>query len=190
MPQLIAIIDKNDQLTGELSTPDDATNRGLWHRGAHVIILTPTNRILVQRRSLTSIQHPGSLDIGVGGFVDNGETPEQAVIRETKEETGLIISHDQLVFLGTTRYNHHWHFQKKQKISRGIIYNYAVHLPYEFNHITCQLDEVSWIGFIPLKSGQWLITHRKLKKIGKLLPIYAYYRKLLKQAVQSTTARE
>jgi 8-oxo-dGTP pyrophosphatase MutT (NUDIX family) len=34
----------------------------------------------------------------VGGKVDDGETPEEAAVRETKEETGLDISNLRLVF--------------------------------------------------------------------------------------------
>lgn len=34
----------------------------------------------------------------VGGKVDDGETPEEAAVRETKEETGLDISNLRLIF--------------------------------------------------------------------------------------------
>src|SRR5882757_896616 len=92
----ILIIDKDNRPTGKYSNPEDATNHGLWHRGAHVIIFNSAGDVLVQKRSLSSIQHPGMIDIGVGGFVDSDETPEETVVRETMEETGLRIHTEDL----------------------------------------------------------------------------------------------
>ena len=38
------------------------------------------------------------------GIIDNGETPIQAAIRETEEETGIIIAPEHLTYLGTHPY--------------------------------------------------------------------------------------
>lgn len=185
----ISIIDKNNRLTGELSNPEDASNRGLWHRGAHAIIVTPSKRVLVQRRDPSAIQHANMIELGVGGFVDSGETPEQTIIREIKEETGLIIQKSQLTFLGLTKYNHRWRFKNRQKTTRTIIYSYAVQLVSEHNDVHPQRGEVAWIGFIPLRSAGWLMRRGSLKQLGHLLPTYAYYRKIMKQTIDSLVVK-
>lgn len=184
MLQPIDIIDRNNRPTGELSNPAAATNRGLWHRGARVILVTPDKKILVQKRSLNTIQRPGMVDIGVAGFVDSGETPRQTAARETLEETGLVILPSELIFLGTSRYNHHWRFGKRKKISRTIIYTYLAKLPHTSPTPQPQKDEVAWVGFLPLKSALWLIHHGSLKRLGTLIPLYAYYRKTINQALK------
>lgn len=180
----IDIITRDNKLTGRQSNPDQATDKGLWHRGVHAIIITPTGDVLVQRRSIDAIQHPGMIDIGVGGFVDSNESPEHAIIREIKEETGLDVAQDQLLFLGKSRYNHRWHFKNKRKITRVILYNYAVRLHHSANHLTPQSSEAEWSGFIPYRSALWLVHHGSLRRIGRLVPIIAYYRRLLKQTMK------
>lgn len=181
----INVIDKNNRFTGEISDPEDASNRGLWHQGAHAILITPSKRVLVQRRDPNAIQHPGMIELGVGGFVDSGETPEQTIIREIYEETGLRIQPSQVVFLGLTKYNHRWRFKDRQKITRSIIYSYAVHLASDQNHIRPQRGEVAWSGFIPLKSARWLLHRGSLRQLGQLLPTYAYYRKIMQQTIKT-----
>jgi 8-oxo-dGTP pyrophosphatase MutT (NUDIX family) len=179
----ILIIDKDNHPTGERSDPEDATNKGLWHRGAHVIIFNSNGDVLVQKRSLSSIQHPGMIDIGVGGFVDNDETPEEAVMREALEETGLHIQVKDLIFLGLTKYNHRWRFGSRQKTSRSFIYTYVTTLPKDQNNTISQPGEVEWVKFIPLRMTKQLIAKKTIKSLGRLLPTYAYYAKVLRQSL-------
>lgn len=179
----IDIINKKNRLTGRVSDPEEANQRGYWHRGAHIFVFTPSGRVLAQRRSKTTLQHAGLVELGAAGFVDSGETPEMAAARELKEEVGLTVSPNDLIFLGTTRYNHRWGKLSRLKTSRGIIYNYAIMLPVEENTLTLEHDEVEWAGFIPAKSAQWLVLRGSLKRLGHMTPMYAYYRKQLRQAL-------
>jgi len=175
----IDIIDRYGRPTGQKSNPEEANDQGLWHLGAHVFVYTPSRRVLVQKRSQDTMKHAGMLEIGVGGFVDSGESPEEAAVRELREETGLDVPISALMPLSVTRYNHRWRFKHKMKISRVILHNYAVRLPQEHNYVQAEPDEVDWIGFLPLTSVRWLIRKGSLKRLGKLSPIYAYYRKML-----------
>jgi mutator protein MutT len=50
------------------------------------VLVDQDGRVLLGRRARDP--HAGSWDV-LGGFMDPGETPEQAVVRELREETGL-----------------------------------------------------------------------------------------------------
>lgn len=58
---------------------------------AKALIYNPEGRVLVLRRSLTHPKWPQEIDFP-GGDVEKNESPENAIIREIQEETGLSVS--------------------------------------------------------------------------------------------------
>ena len=56
------------------------------------LIRNDRGRVFVQRRSVTRRVLPGIWDI-VGGHIEAGEIPEEALAREIKEETGWELHH-------------------------------------------------------------------------------------------------
>jgi len=67
---------------------DVPINELVWRPAAYAIIVRGDTILLVSERN--SYHLPG-------GGIDLGETPEDAVVREVKEETGLAISKPRLV---------------------------------------------------------------------------------------------
>lgn len=57
-------------------------------------IIIENNRLLVMFRNKSGSQYYTL----VGGHLDGDETPEQAVVREVREETGLNVTSSRLVF--------------------------------------------------------------------------------------------
>lgn len=83
---------KEALIQGNESLLEHHAKKKEWHRkaipvlGVDVIIRDDTERILlVQRKDDETWSMPG-------GWVENGETPDQAVVREVLEETGLEVS--------------------------------------------------------------------------------------------------
>ncbi len=85
-----------------------------YYKGANptvdLIIINPNNEVLLIKRSESSPACPGMWAIP-GGFVDTNakqneswtegrENPEQAAIREVKEETNLELNNPNLSFIG------------------------------------------------------------------------------------------
>ncbi len=77
---------------------------------ADAIIKNENGEILLLRRSITDSFHPDSWSLP-GGKIEKDETPEQAVIREVKEETNLNVSSATLIL--------------KKKIDSGNIYYFT-----------------------------------------------------------------
>lgn len=177
----IDIVTRDNQPTGRLSNPEDANNHGLWHRGIHVALYTSSGKVLLEKRSKEIMYHPGMIDIGVGGYVDSGETPQQAAVREVKEETGLTIYIHKLQPVSVNRFNHAWRYGSRLKKSRVILYTFLYELEESDDIFVLQKSEVAWIKLVPLRSAQWLVHRHFLKKLGLLSTRYGYYRKLVRQ---------
>lgn len=104
-PQKQALIDS--QSGAELLTVYDADGRpcgerpravvhaqGLFHRVCHlwtVGVRDDVPGIWLQQRQFDRPLYPGGFDLSSTGHIDPGETPETAMLREAREEVGLVL---------------------------------------------------------------------------------------------------
>jgi isopentenyldiphosphate isomerase len=101
--EYLDILNPDGTPTGQSVSRERAHREGLWHRTVHVWVVTPDNRILLQRRSLTKDVYPGLWDTSAAGHIEAGGTSIPAAIREVGEELGLVVRPDELRVLGTLR---------------------------------------------------------------------------------------
>jgi isopentenyldiphosphate isomerase len=90
--------------------------------------------ILLQKRSLNKDVAPGKWDTSVGGHVDGGETIDEAVRREMKEELG--IDKGDISFLYT--YVHSNPYESE------FVYSYQCTCEGPFNFHPGEIDEVKF----------------------------------------------
>lgn len=65
-------------------------------RNAVEAIIIVDNKVLLLKRSMTKKVAPGAWCVPSGG-IDAGETPEEAIIREVKEETNLDVESFEII---------------------------------------------------------------------------------------------
>ncbi len=103
MPELFDLYDQTGRPLGRTKPRDEVHRDGDWHRSAHVWIFTTDRRLLFQRRASDKDTWPGRLDASVGGHYHAGESVEEGVRRDAREELGLTLTPDELIPLGVRR---------------------------------------------------------------------------------------
>lgn len=97
------IVDEKGQPTGEIVERGKAHAEGIMHRTSHVWLVREKNgtiEILVQKRCDTKDSFPGQYDISSAGHIPEGIDFVQSAIRELKEELGVDVAEDDLIFCG------------------------------------------------------------------------------------------
>ncbi len=105
MMEMLDIFDEDMRPAGR-ATRTEAHARGLIHQVVHLWIATCFRgepALIFQQRAADKQDFPGYYDIAVGGHVDAGETPKEAVLRECREEIGLHLRADELRYCGAFR---------------------------------------------------------------------------------------
>ena len=89
MPEeLFDIVNEDDAVIGQ-EMRSIVHQRGLWHRGVHVLLFTREGKLLVQQRSKDRPHAPGTLDCSVSEHVKAGEDYLTAAMRGMQEEMGV-----------------------------------------------------------------------------------------------------
>ena len=68
---------------------------GEYHLVVHACIFNANGELLIQQRSQTKSGWPGMWDLSVGGSALRGETAQEAIAREMREELGLLVDFSQ-----------------------------------------------------------------------------------------------
>lgn len=93
--ELFDIYDKNRDLTGKKVTGYNEMVEGEYRMVVDVILVNSQNQFLIQKRTANKSYCPNMWGL-TGGSVDAGEDSLTAIIRETQEEIGLMLTSEEL----------------------------------------------------------------------------------------------
>lgn len=96
--EIFPLVDEEGKVTGRATRGECHNGSMLMHPVVHLHVFNSRGEIYLQRRPDWKDIQPGKWDTAVGGHIDYGETPEEALRREVREELG--ITHFKPVFIG------------------------------------------------------------------------------------------
>jgi len=178
----VDVVDEKNRKAGLRLPMAWATDRGLWHRGVHVVVQTSDGKFVVGKRVKSIVFAPGMLEISLGGGMDSGEEPLEAAARETHEELGVKLAekHFRPLFVHR-RISYHPHYNKYTKAH---IYTYAVTLPVHSAHLRPQPGEVEELRLLTRGEIRRLLRAHRLRNFGRLSWSYKFINKAVARSQQ------
>ena len=90
MEEYFDVLNNKGDYTGKIESREKCHKEGLWHKAVAVFVINSKGQVLLQRRSPNKKMWPNMWDITAGGHVLSGEFGFQSIIRECKEEIGIM----------------------------------------------------------------------------------------------------
>lgn len=173
----VDIMTPDNQMTGLRLPMAWAADRGLWHRGIHVVVRTSDGKFVVGKRVNDIVFAPGMLEITLGGGIDAGEHPVQAAQRETHEELGILLPEKHFKPLFTYKlHSYHPHYNKR---SRAYLYVYSLTLPVHSSRLRPQPGEVAELRLLTPRQVRRVVRTHQMKRFGRLSWRYKFYEKAI-----------
>ena len=83
------LVDEEGNVTGMATRGECHNGSKLLHPVVHLHVFNSRGEVYLQKRPSWKDIQPGKWDTAVGGHIDYGETPEEALTREVGEELGI-----------------------------------------------------------------------------------------------------
>lgn len=144
MQEFFDVINEKGDYTGDVETREKCHKEGIWHKAVAVFVINSKNQVLLQKRSPNKKLWPNMWDITGGGHVLAGEFGFEAVIREMKEELGIDLDKNDLLFLASMLSEN----IKGDIINRHMNEFYIVNKDVDETKLELQEDEVAEVKWV------------------------------------------
>lgn len=152
--ECLDLVDENGLPTGSVVSRDEAHEKGLPHRTAHVWVVREKegrSQVLLQKRSAEKDSFPGMYDTSSAGHIPAGSEVMDSALRELQEELGISASPDQLTFAGTFRVRFEKIFHGKAFRDNEFANVFVYREPVDISSLTLQKSEVEEVRWFDLE---------------------------------------
>ena len=87
--EMLPLVDERGNVIGKATRGECHNGSHLLHPVVHLHVFNLQGKLYLQHRPAWKDVQPNRWDTAGGGHIDLGETPEQALLREAREELGL-----------------------------------------------------------------------------------------------------
>ena len=95
--EIFPLVDESGRVIGSATRGEYHSGTKLLHPVVHLHVFNSNGDVYLQKRPEWKDIQPGKWDTAVGGHIDYGETPEDALLREVREELGITDFKPQLI---------------------------------------------------------------------------------------------
>lgn len=88
--EIFPVVNENGEVVGKATRQECHSGTKRLHAVVHLHVYNEKGELYLQKRSPSKDIQPDKWDTAVGGHVDYGETPEEALRREACEELGIV----------------------------------------------------------------------------------------------------
>lgn len=152
--EILDIVDENGMPTGKTVERVVAHREGIRHRTSHVWIFRKKGdgvQVLLQKRSANKDSYPGCYDISSAGHIPAGCDFIPSALRELKEELGVDICAEELLYCGQRHFTFEQEFHGELFRDNQVSNVYALWLDKEAEDFVLQEEEISavrWMDFM------------------------------------------
>lgn len=94
--ELLQVVDEHGNFLRAVPRRECHLDPSLIHRSVCVLVFDGDGQLYLQKRSANKDLYPGEWDLSATGHVRAGETPDEAAVRELREELGVEASLERL----------------------------------------------------------------------------------------------
>jgi isopentenyldiphosphate isomerase len=182
MDEYIDLLQNDGSPSGQKCLKSEAHKKGLFHASVHIWFYTQSGQILIQKRKKDKDTFPDLWDISVAGHISFKESHINAAIRETEEEIGILVSTQELNYIGTSE---HKNIHPNNITDHELHHIYICRLNTSTKTLSIQEEEVEEIKLIPLTTLKQEVFSKEHSM--KYVPHGKTYYNLIFDAINNAT---